>query len=485
MSRPNILIFMTDQQRGNTVLPDHPCIMPNVDRFRKEGVTFSETYCPSPHCCPSRASFFSGLYPTEHGIWHNVNVANAITRGLSPGVTLWSEELSDAGYRMLFAGKWHVSDHEGPADRGWDTCSAGSGKGAGEKPESLYVERRWNQYRDGKIHPSDVSEREPATIVRPGYPTYRHYGINEDPFNDGKVTNGAIEMLRGLGDSDQPWCQYVGTLGPHDPYCAPQRFVDMYDLDDIELPASFNDHMEDKPGFYRRTRHVFDQLTEEEHRESIRHYYALCSYEDYLFGELLKALDETGQAGNTVVVYMSDHGDYTGDHGLWCKGVPAFKGAYHVPAIIRGPGIKNPGRINNSLVSLTDFAPTFLELADVESEMKVSGKSLVPFLNDEQPGGWRDALFTQTNGNELYGIQRSVVTKKWKYVFNGFDFDELYDLEADPEEVTNLIDEPEHVGTVKELCTSMWEFAYEHQDGCINPYIMIGWSPVGPGVVFE
>ena len=146
------------------------------------------------------------------------------------------------------------------------------------------------------------------------------------------------------------------------------------------------------------------------------------------------------------MVYVSDHGDYTGDHGLWCKGVPAFKGAYHVPAIIRGPGIKNLGRTNDSLVSLTDFAPTFLELADVESEMKVSGKSLVPFLNDEQPGGWRDALFTQTNGNELYGIQRSVVTKKWKYVFNGFDFDELYDLEADPEEVTNLIDEHQHVG---------------------------------------
>jgi arylsulfatase A-like enzyme len=414
-----------------------------------------------------------------------VNVANAITRSLAPGVRLWSEELKDAGYRMLFSGKWHVSDHEGPADRGWDTCFPGDGKGSGEKPESDYVERRWTQYRDSKVHPSDAAEREPSTIVRPGYPPYRHYGINEDPFSDAKVTNAAIDMLRDLGDSDQPWCQYVGTLGPHDPYCAPQRFVDMYDLDDIELPASFSDHMEDKPGFYRRTRQIFDQLTEEEHRESIRHYYALCSYEDYLFGELLKALDETGQADNTVVVFMSDHGDYLGDHGLWCKGVPAFKGAYHVPAIIRGPGIKNPGRLADSFVSLTDFGPTFLELAGIESETNLSGRSLVPFLNDEEQEDWRDALFMQTNGNELYGIQRSVVTREWKYVFNGFDFDEFYDLENDPDEVTNLINEPEHQETVKQLCTRMWQFGYEHQDSCINPYIMVGWSPVGPGVVFE
>ena len=100
MLRPNILIFMTDQQRGDTVLPTGQARMPNIDRFRAEGVTFGETFCPSPHCCPSRATFMTGLYPAQHGIWHNVNVGNAITRTLASGVRTWCEDLSEHGYRM-------------------------------------------------------------------------------------------------------------------------------------------------------------------------------------------------------------------------------------------------------------------------------------------------------------------------------------------------------------------------------------------------
>src|SRR5210317_913169 len=124
MSRPNILIFMTDHQRGDTVLDENPCLTPNIDRIKKNGVTFSEAFCPSPHCCPARATFFTGLYPTQHGIWHNVDVGNAITRELKDGVRTWSEDLRDAGYRMKYSGKWHVSHTESPMDRGWNCCAS-------------------------------------------------------------------------------------------------------------------------------------------------------------------------------------------------------------------------------------------------------------------------------------------------------------------------------------------------------------------------
>lgn len=110
---------MTDQQRADSIAPYRRAHTPNVDRLGKEGVTFSQTYCPSPHCCPSRASFFTGLYPSEHGVRNNVDVGNALSRGPFPGTRLFSDDLKDAGYELYFSGKWHVSSLDTPADRGW------------------------------------------------------------------------------------------------------------------------------------------------------------------------------------------------------------------------------------------------------------------------------------------------------------------------------------------------------------------------------
>ncbi len=106
---PNILIVMTDHQRADTVLPEHPALTPHLDQFARQGITFTETYCPSPHCCPSRATFFTGLYPSGHGVWNNICNDQALSRGVKPGVRMWSEDLRQAGYQMHFTGKWHVS----------------------------------------------------------------------------------------------------------------------------------------------------------------------------------------------------------------------------------------------------------------------------------------------------------------------------------------------------------------------------------------
>jgi arylsulfatase A-like enzyme len=482
--KPNILIFMTDQQRGDTVLAHHPCKTPHLDQFREQGVTFTETFCPSPHCCPSRATFFTGLYPSEHGIWNNVGVANALTRGLRTGARLWSQDLAAAGYQLTFGGKWHVSSRSAPSDHGWSELGT-TGALHKEWEDQDYIDSRWEAIRTAGPQ-SSLEDRKPGEILRPGYPPYHHYGINEDPFSDRRVVDEAVRAIRERGQTDTPWCQFVGTLGPHDPYHVPQRFLDLYKDQEIPLPASFEDTMEDKPGFYRRTRAFFDQLTPEEHRDAIRHYWAFCSYEDHLFGRVLEALEDTGDLENTMVIYLSDHGDYTAEHGLWCKGLPCFRGAYHVPAIVRWPaGISGPGRSEDLFVSLADFGPTILEAADVQTASGMSGASLLPILEGRRPSGWRQAVHTQTNGNELYGIQRSVTTRDWKYVFNGFDFDELYDLRSDPEETINLADREDYLPKVHELCEQMWRFVRERGDACINPYIMTGFGPVGPGVVFR
>ena len=498
-TRPNLLIFMTDQQRADTIPPWSRAITPNLDRFCAEGLTFSRAYCCSPHCCPSRASFFSGLYPSQHGVWNNVDVGNTLSQGLFEDVRLWSSDLREAGYDLFFSGKWHVDRRRPPADFGWSVGSSEKARAAQEtlREKSLNLAetsrdpnrphtREWLPYLTGARHPQRTV-RGPGEILRPGYPPYIHYGIKEPPVYDEPVLAEALAAIgaRRQGTSDRPWCQYIGTIGPHDPYFVPQRFLDWYDPAAIELPSSYSDRMTDKPGLYRRTRQRFDQLSDAEQREGIRHYLAYCSYEDDLFGQVLRALEASGEAENTLVLYLSDHGDYVADHGLWCKGLPCFESAYHIPCVMRWPvGIKNPGRTVDAFVSITDFAPTFLELAAVKPR-RLAGSSLVPFIDAQSDIPWRDAVFTQSNGNELYGIQRSVMTRSWKYVYNGFDFDELYDLEADPGETVNRIDDPACSGIIRQLSRRLWQFAQATDDVCINPYIMVALAPYGPSEAFR
>ncbi len=484
MPRPNILIFMADQQRGDTVLPGGPARMPNVERIRKDAVTFSEAFCPSPHCCPSRATLMTGLYPAQHGVWHNVDVANAITRGLAEGVRTWSEDLRDSGYRMWYSGKWHVSHHESPANRGWNVCPGTGGDYGGR---TVYSSDMWETYRELAGQP-EPKERGEGGILTPGYGPFRLYGENEGNRTDiGHVEEG-VKILRALvGEkSDQPWCLFTSCNGPHDPYYVPRKFLDMYDPGEVKLPLNFRDDLADKPSFYRRTRDRFDQLTEREYREGIRHYLAYCTFEDQLFGRLLDALEESGQAGNTVLIYLSDHGDYMAEHGLWAKGLPCFRGAYHVPLMIRMPaGIGTPGRIVDSLVSLSDFAPTMLELAGVKPDRVFTGESLAPFLSGGTPRHWRGALFTQTNGNELYGIQRAMFTSEWKMVYNGFDYDELYNLRDDPHEMRNLAREPGMKDRIRDMMRGIWKFSHLTGDTCINPYIMVRFAQYGPAEAFR
>ncbi|MCJ7701889.1 MAG: sulfatase-like hydrolase/transferase [Anaerolineales bacterium] len=481
MQPPNILIVMTDHQRGDTVLPEHPAITPTIDRFAREGISFSEAFCPSPHCCPSRATFFTGLYPSRHGVWNNVCNDQALSRGLNDGIRLWSEDLAEAGYQLHFCGKWHLSVEESPQDRGWRehfvSAAAGTHHGA-----------PWTYYQKVAAQPAEKS-RKPGEILRPGYGRYRLYGIADDngEEHDETAVAKAIEVLESVSEESQPWCLYVGLIGPHDPYDVPQKYLDLYDLQEVPLPASYSDDMVGKPGIYQRMRNqIFGQLSDKESRDAIRHFWAYCTYLDDLFGQILEALDKSGQQENTLVLYCADHGDYCGEHGLFTKGIPCFRGAYHLPAIIRWPqGITDPGRQVDAFVSLADFAPTFLEVAGLPPDRNFTGASLLPFLHGRVPDNWRDDIHTQCNGVELYYTQRSVTTKDFKYTFNGFDFDELYDLRVDPDEMNNLVDDPEYEAVKGEMCARMWRFAYQEADSAINPYITVGLAPYGPAEAFR
>lgn len=479
MKRPNILIVMTDHQRADTVAAEHPALTPTIERLGREGVTFANAHCPSPHCCPCRATFFSGLYPSRHGIWNNVLNPQALRTGLLPGVRLWSEDLAHAGYRMDYIGKWHVSREESPANRGWHEHEISAAV--------AYGGNRWKEYRRSAGE-GRREGRSPGEIVRPGYPQYHLYGLlaEGEVTHDDRVATTAVSVLGELVKSETPWCLYVGFIGPHDPYRVPERFLNQYDLKDVPLPSSYSDDLRDKPRIYRRMRErVFGQLGREETRDAIRHFWAYCSYLDDLFGRILRVLDASDQAEDTLVLYCSDHGDYCGEHGLFCKGVPCFRGAYHIPAVARWPSVtRDSGRQVDELVSLADFGPTFQEAVGLEVDQSLTGRSLMPFLRGDSLGEWRDAIYTQCNGVELYFTQRSVTTGDFKYVYNGFDRDELYDLRADPHEMRNLADQSEYEPVVRDLCGRMWRFAEAEGDTANSSYITVGLVPFGPAEAY-
>lgn len=482
----NFLILMTDQQNGTTILPDsrYKAITPNVDRIRERGVTFRRCFTPSPHCCPSRATWMTGLYPTQHGVYNNVEVTNSLGRELNPGVRMWSEDMRQAGFEMEYSGKWHISVKESPAERGFNTryidhCRGGEWDFGQEE----YVRRGWQTYR--ALPKWDDAPRGKGEVLRPGYKRYTHFGIGVKG-NDEATIEDALNVIRNRPKDAGPWCQVVSVNGPHDPYFVPQEYLDLYADRDIALPDNFDDPMSDRPGFYRRTKDVFSQLSRQEHIESIRHYLAYCTYMDALFGKVLDAAEAAGQLDDTVIIYLSDHGDYLGEHGLWCKGIPCFRPAYHVPLVVADP--RHPETASSTVdafASLSDFAPTILELAGIQANRRFTGQSLAAFVRGEEPADWRDALFMQTNGNELYGIQRSIMTDKWKFVFNGFDYDELYDLENDPGETHNLAGEPGSQEIIFELSKRLWTFAAQVDDNCLSQYIMVGLAQYGPGIIFQ
>ncbi|MDC7250615.1 MAG: sulfatase-like hydrolase/transferase [Sphaerochaetaceae bacterium] len=481
--KKNVLVFMTDQQNSETLKSSSKAKTPNLDKFIEKSIKFNNCHTTSPHCCPSRAGFFSGLYPSQHNIWNNVEVDNALSRTLFDGVKLFPEILKEDGYKTYFAGKWHVSAYEGPKDRGFDHVLYEYVSNYGRfKAENKPRSNDWSQVYSNKDNIKLDDSKDFGEIVRNGYPKYYQFGVDDNPFGDNISTSKACEVLENY-DSEDPFFMYVGTTGPHDPYCPPQKFLDLYKEVDIELPPNFDDPMYDKPALYRRTRDCF-KLTREEHIESIRRYYAFVSYEDYLFGKILDTLKSTNLLEDTYVLVLTDHGDYVASHGLWAKGLPCFKEAYSIGVVLGGADI-NTHFENNDLLSITDFAPTILELTGNKDKLKTTGKSICPIIkNNKTPKNWRTELFTQTNGNEVYGIQRAVFNDKWKLVFNTFDYDELYDLENDPLEMHNIIDSaPKPV--IKDLFKKLWTFAKETNDACTCPYIAVAFAPYGPGIILE
>ena len=465
--RPNLLLVITDQQRADTVVPGGPCRTPHLQALAASGTRFERCYAPNPICSPTRASLFTGLYPHAHGITDVTHAVDATQADLTPGTPFWPRLLQGAGYRTGYFGKWHVERSDRLEDFGFDTYE---------------TELRLTGVQG---HEGPLSPR--VAVQQDGYREFLLAGVH-----DGAAADAPEARLVDLGigfleeatrDPGRPWALVVATEAPHDPYLAPRVLYDRYDPDGIELPANFRDDLTDRPAVYRRIRGAWDGLSERQVREAIACYYATCTLVDEQVGRLLAALESTGQADATVVVFCSDHGDYLGAHGLFLKGVPAFEEAYRVPLILRGPGVP-VGRAVAAPVGLIDVGPTLVRLLLGEA-YPAHGHDLAAHLGDGDPAATPGEAFAEFHGQRLRYTQRVLWRGRWKYVFNGFAEDELYDLEADPFELANLAGDPAHGATLRAMAARMWGIVRDTDDRTLGDaqYGMFRFAPVGPEAV--
>ena len=271
----------------------------------------------------------------------------------------------------------------------------------------------------------------------------------DEEHTDGRVATQAIELLE--KHKDAPFFLAVGFYKPHCPYVAPQKYFDLYPLEEITLPAVAPDFEKSAlaPALASTKPWPWFGVTRDQTRVAKQAYYAAISFVDAQIGRVLDALDRLGLRENTLVVFWSDHGYHLGEHGLWMK-MSCFEESARVPLIVAPPAAKSAGKACVRTVELLDLYPTIADLAGVTPPKDLQGASLRLLLED--PGSdWKRPAFTQVQRGAFPG--HSVRTERWRYTEwdRGTRGAELYDHTNDPGELRNLATDPRHARTVAEI----------------------------------
>lgn len=431
MSRPNILIFMVDQLNG-TLFPDGPADWlhaPNLKKLAARSTRFQNAYTASPLCAPGRAAFMSGQLPSATGVFDNA-------AEFASSIPTYAHHLRRAGYQTCLSGKMHFVGPDQlhgfeerlttdiyPPDFGWTPDY----RKPGERIE-------WWYHNMGSVTGAGVAE------------------ISNQMEYDDEVAYHATRKVYDLarGQDARPWCLTVSFTHPHDPYVARKKYWDLYeDCDHLmpEVPAMpYEDHdAHSKRIFDANDWRSFD-ITDDHIRRSRRAYFANISYLDDKIGEVMEALEATRQ--EAIILFVSDHGDMLGERGLWFK-MSFYEGSSRVPMMIAAPSME-PGKITTP-VSNIDVCPTLCDLAGVSMDEVMpwtTGESLVHLGQ----GGTRDTPVAMEYAAEAsYAPMVSLRYGKWKYNRCALDPDQLFDLEVDPHELTNLAGVPAHQGTLQTL----------------------------------
>lgn len=459
--KKNVIVLLCDQLQKRVTDPDHICIMENLSRLREDSVSFTQAHAANAICSPSRASLMTGKLPHNHGMVDCAHTVPAFRADYDSSLDTLSRRLKAADYRTAYYGKWHVERTYDLGQYGFDEYETEMDLPVFHLTPVSKVVIRTEGYRDKTIC---------GTFSEDQKSTEEHY-----------IYSKAMDFMKKAGAEGQPFCTFISTYAPHDPYAVPEEIYKKYHDIPIELPRSFGEDMGDKPSVYRRLQSVWKELSREECKEILRCYYSYCTLIDLQIGRLVEFLKRERLYDDTLIVFTADHGDLMGAHGLFCKGVPAFEETYSIPLIMKLPGQEKAGFVCSAYANTYDLAPTILELLDCEPlQNPIDGTSLVSYLEGEDP---KDSIcFAEFEGQRYAYTQRIVWSRGWKYVFNTFDYDELYDLNRDPHETENLAALSEYEDKKKEMAALMWEWILKTGDDTLTDaqYVMLRFAPQGP-----
>lgn len=435
-SRPNIVFVLTDDQRWDAISlsgRETPAT-PNIDRIGREGVYFRNAFATTALCSPSRASILTGMYAHAHGVKDNFTEFPANTR-------TWPLELQRAGYETAYVGKYHMGEENDEPRQGFTYFAT-------HRAQGQYFDTEWR---------INGGERR----VIPGY--YTHV-----------VTELADQWIRGRS-KDRPWSITVGHKAPHSFYLPEEKYKDAFRDVQVPYPASAF-MLDDKPVWYRDrlpTWHgiygpLFDYRKQFPDRtpagvvafeEMVRSYWRTILSVDDSVGRLYATLQETGQLDNTVFIFASDHGILNGEHGMIDKRT-AHEPSIRIPLVVRYPGLTAPSapRVVDNMVLTTDFAPSIMDIAGVEPGNSAHGRSWKAVAQGNSDPDWRESYVYLYNYERQFPYTpnvRALRTEDWKYVrypnSNTPHKSELYHLAEDPDELVNLIDDPQHRKRVADM----------------------------------
>lgn len=425
----NVLFIFSDEHDPRYMgASGHPFVKtPELDRLAARGTRFTNAWTPCPVCVPARASLATGRWVHEIGYWDNA----IAYEGRVPG---WGHHLQRAGHRVDSIGKLHYQDAQHPTgfDHQYEPMHILNGIG-----------QLWGSVRDPM--PEKAGRSALYDKVGAGTSNYNRY--------DMRIGEQARHWLeeRSRAPEQKPWLLMTGFVAPHMPLVVPQEFLEPYLHADIPeaklLPRNgYVRHpwVERMTSFWDHDA-TFD--SDERRRLATACYFGLIAFLDHQVGQLLAALEETGFAGNTLVVYSSDHGDNLGSRGLWNKDV-LYREATGIPMILAGPGVPK-GAVCRTNVGLVDLYPTFLDAMGeppTAEEAELPGRSLLRIAREHD-----DPLRVGFSEYHAVGAPSAgfMLTRgRFKYHHYVGYAPELFDLEADPEELRDLAGDPAHAGTL-------------------------------------
>ena len=417
----------------------------------------------------------TGMLPHNHGVLeveHGRDDDQCVLRTEHPH---FAQRLSNAGYRTGYFGKWHVERTQDVTSFGWQEgivkgAEHVKGIGRGEQgPKTFTLDESLTGYVEGPR----------------GYKRILHWGVTDTPLYDrypGITALQAEQFLAGASDNNEPWCCCVSFSEPNEGLVVGRETWDQYNSTNIPLPANFRDDLSDRPNMYQREQQIGNSIDEDHWRAARRCYFGRITELDGIVHRLLAKVEAAGQLENTIVVFMADHGRYVGAHGFDAHNFGAFEEIYRIPLIVAGPGVAKDATCD-APVSIADVGVTFCELGGAEPIDVADSQSICRLLSrPTTPLSEFESGYAEYHGTRFPLMQRILWQGPWKFVFNGFDFDELYNLDEDPHEMHNRARDPDQQQRIEAMMSEIWARVRDTGDRAIleSHYFSMRFACVGP-----